>query len=303
MEPQCSRISEAACKKPCSLKGGHSCCSYRIGGCHSCCLNGYLNDKCCPPKHGKCIEDPCKTNNGGCHSKRKCTSKAGQVTCGHCASGYYNDGAKGCQQDPCKTNNGGCHSKRRCTSKGSQVRCGNCAGGLVNDGAKGCKAKAKPKPTEPGFPYPSNYPAASCAKMKPKCSHITEAACQKPCSLKGGHSCCSYRIGGCHSCCAGGYLNDKCCPPNHGKCQPLPVPTVNMPSKDCAKMEPRCSRISEAACKKPCSLKGGHSCCSYRIGGCHSCCLNGYLNDKCCPPKHGKCIDPRRKDCAKMKPK
>merc|ERR1711934_1136425 len=146
MEPQCSRISEAACKKPCSLKGGHSCCSYRIGGCHSCCLNGYLNDKCCPPKHGRCIEDPCKTNNGGCHSKRKCTSKAGQVTCGHCASGFY------------------------------------------NDGAKGCKAKAKPKPTEPGFPYPSNYPAASCAKMKPKCSHITAASCQKPCSLKGGHS-------------------------------------------------------------------------------------------------------------------
>merc|ERR1712037_973644 len=164
MKPKCSHITAASCQKPCSLKGGHSCCSYRIGGCHSCCLNGYLNDKCCPPKHGKCIEDPCKTNNGGCHSKRKCTSKAGQVTCGHCASGYYNDGAKGCQQDPCKTNNGGCHSKRRCTSKGSQVRCGNCAGGLVNDGAKGCKAKAKPKPTEPGFPYPSNYPAASCAK-------------------------------------------------------------------------------------------------------------------------------------------
>merc|ERR1711934_276119 len=201
MEPQCSRISEAACQKPCSLKGGHSCCSYRIGGCHSCCLNGYLNDKCCPPKHGKCI-DP----------RRK-----------------------------------------------------------------------------------------DCAKMKPKCSRISEASCKKPCSLKGGPSCCSYRIGGCHSCCAGGYLNDKCCPPNHGKCQPLPVPTVNMPSKDCAKMEPQCSRISAASCQKPCSLKGGHSCCSYRIGGCHSCCLNGYLNDKCCPPKHGKCIDPRRKDCAKMK--
>merc|ERR1719506_1436964 len=84
------------------------------------------------------------------------------------------------------------------------------------------------------------------------------------------------------SACLNGYLNDKCCPPKHGKC-------IDPRRKDCAKMKPKCSRISEASCEKPCILKGGHSCCSFRIGGCHSCCAGGYLNDKCCPPGHGKC--------------
>merc|ERR1711934_918073 len=83
--------------------------------------------------------DPCHTNNGGCHAKRECTSKGAQVTCGNCAAGFYNDGAKGCKQDPCKTNNGGCHAKRKCTSKGAQVTCGKCGDGFHNDGAKGCK--------------------------------------------------------------------------------------------------------------------------------------------------------------------
>merc|ERR1719201_1881921 len=40
--------------------------------------------------------DPCKTNNGGCDSKRKCTSKGGKVTCGNCPAGFTNNGAKGC---------------------------------------------------------------------------------------------------------------------------------------------------------------------------------------------------------------
>ena len=66
-------------------------------------------------------------------------------------------------------------------------------------------------------------------------------------------------------------------------------PAVNMPSKDCAKIEPQCAHITEASCKKPGSLKVVHSCCSYRIGGCHSCCSGGYLNDKCCPSGLGKC--------------
>jgi len=52
---------------------------------------------------GHCVSsaDPCKTNNGGCHSKRKCTSTNGKVTCGNCAAGYVNNGATKCKDiDP-----------------------------------------------------------------------------------------------------------------------------------------------------------------------------------------------------------
>merc|ERR1711934_903071 len=98
----------------------------------------------CPKK----VADPCKTNNGGCDSKRKCTSTGGVASCGNCPAGFTNDGAKGCK-DPCKTNNGGCDANRECTSTGGVVTCGDCryalhpAGYLtcprINDGAKGCK--------------------------------------------------------------------------------------------------------------------------------------------------------------------
>merc|ERR1712032_1068098 len=44
--------------------------------------------------------DPCDTNNGGCHSKRKCTNTNGAVSCGNCAAGYHNDGATGCKEGP-----------------------------------------------------------------------------------------------------------------------------------------------------------------------------------------------------------
>merc|ERR1719271_1462723 len=49
---------------------------------------------------GKICEDvdECKTNNGGCHSKRTCTNTAGSITCGDCPAGYVNDGAKGCKK-------------------------------------------------------------------------------------------------------------------------------------------------------------------------------------------------------------
>merc|ERR1719460_234094 len=42
--------------------------------------------------------DPCKTNNGGCDSKRKCTNAGkGVATCGDCSAPQINDGAKGCK--------------------------------------------------------------------------------------------------------------------------------------------------------------------------------------------------------------
>ena len=43
------------------------------------------------------VADPCKKNNGGCHSFRRCMSRAGKVTCGGCAGGLVQDGAKGCK--------------------------------------------------------------------------------------------------------------------------------------------------------------------------------------------------------------
>ena len=39
----------------------------------------------------------CATNNGGCHSNRKCTNTVGSFSCGDCPAGYTNDGAKGCK--------------------------------------------------------------------------------------------------------------------------------------------------------------------------------------------------------------
>merc|ERR1712151_1108120 len=44
-------------------------------------------------------KDPCATNNGGCHSARKCMvhGTAGKVKCGDCPKGWDNDGAKGCK--------------------------------------------------------------------------------------------------------------------------------------------------------------------------------------------------------------
>ena len=39
----------------------------------------------------------CAKSNGGCHSKRKCMNTVGSMSCGNCAAGYTNDGAKGCK--------------------------------------------------------------------------------------------------------------------------------------------------------------------------------------------------------------
>ena len=41
--------------------------------------------------------DECASNNGGCHSQRKCTNTVGSFKCEDCPAGYGNDGAKGCK--------------------------------------------------------------------------------------------------------------------------------------------------------------------------------------------------------------
>merc|ERR1712032_1207121 len=44
--------------------------------------------------------DECATSNGGCDNKRKCINTVGSMKCGNCATGYLNDGAKGCKALP-----------------------------------------------------------------------------------------------------------------------------------------------------------------------------------------------------------
>ena len=41
--------------------------------------------------------DECASDNGGCHSKRKCVNKMGSHSCEDCSAGWANDGALGCK--------------------------------------------------------------------------------------------------------------------------------------------------------------------------------------------------------------
>ena len=42
-------------------------------------------------------DNECETNNGGCHTKRKCINLPGSMRCDNCQAGWLNDGAKGCK--------------------------------------------------------------------------------------------------------------------------------------------------------------------------------------------------------------
>ena len=45
-----------------------------------------------------CLDvNECLKDNGGCDSNRKCINSAGSMKCGDCASGWVNDGDKGCE--------------------------------------------------------------------------------------------------------------------------------------------------------------------------------------------------------------
>merc|ERR1719247_1272725 len=145
--------------------------------------------------------DPCKTNNGGCDSKRKCTSKNGKVTCGNCPAGYRNNGVNSCTKatDPCKKNNGGCHGKRKCTSKNGKVTCGNCAAGYVNNGVNSCTKVADPCKT-------NNGGCDSKRKCTSKNGKVTCGNCPAGYVNNGVNGCssevvdpCKRNNGGCHS--------------------------------------------------------------------------------------------------------
>merc|ERR1712037_443285 len=53
-------------------------------------------DYCYDPKTEK--PDPCKKNNGGCYSKRKCMNVNGKAKCGNCPKVYTNSGATKCKK-------------------------------------------------------------------------------------------------------------------------------------------------------------------------------------------------------------
>ena len=115
----------------------------------------------------------CLSNNGGGHAKRACVNSAGSMSCANCASGYANDGPKGCKGlccepnlsvytcqwqtiacvvsfwllstrkqsdvDECANDNGGCDAKRECKNKVGSYSCGDCPVGWDNSGSMGCK--------------------------------------------------------------------------------------------------------------------------------------------------------------------
>lgn len=84
--------------------------------------------------------DPCDTDNGGCDSLVKCSSKGSTVTCGNCPDGYddvHSDGTKCTDIDECASDNGGCGDATRysCTNEtGGEPTCKDideCGGGAV----------------------------------------------------------------------------------------------------------------------------------------------------------------------------
>ena len=69
-------------------------CKYFWLFCPSCSLGYYLNYLAIFFSE----VDGCLSNNGGCHTKRKCTTTtAGGHSCGDCPSGWINDGDTGCK--------------------------------------------------------------------------------------------------------------------------------------------------------------------------------------------------------------
>ena len=54
-----------------------------------------------PCAQGLCCDvNWCASENGGCHEQRECTNKPESAECGDCATGWTNDGAKGCRGKP-----------------------------------------------------------------------------------------------------------------------------------------------------------------------------------------------------------
>merc|ERR1719201_3207068 len=80
-------------------------------------------DYCYDPKTEVKKPDPCKKNNGGCYSKRKCTNVNGKAKCGNCPKGYTNLGATKCKKaapvdkNLSGGNSGGAKNLKACTGE------------------------------------------------------------------------------------------------------------------------------------------------------------------------------------------
>jgi len=115
--------------------------------------------------------DPCKTNNGGCHSARKCKTTRRKVTCGDCGDGFSNDGATGCKAtctlSACREHHGASPDK-----PGAGSRDPDCCGSRGNTGCDVGYVYSKIKDAEwakiggrpAGFKNCDFYGGATCCK-------------------------------------------------------------------------------------------------------------------------------------------
>jgi len=93
----------AACKQSCEDDAEcKSTTFFKSGWCNhfSTCCNerkASANADAGAVKTAQCV-DACVIENGGCDSKRACTSTDGVATCGDCPAGFNNDGATGCKK-------------------------------------------------------------------------------------------------------------------------------------------------------------------------------------------------------------
>jgi fibulin 1/2 len=74
----------------------------------------------------------CLQNNGGCHSKAKCTNRFGGFNC-NCLPGYSGNGYNCVDIDECLANTHKCHERASCNNTDGNHRC-KCDDGLAGNG-------------------------------------------------------------------------------------------------------------------------------------------------------------------------
>ena len=152
-------------------------------------------------------EDPCNTENGGCHGLVSCTSDPSNldtgVMCGACPDGYTGDGvvsSTGCADvDECKDTkliNGGCSPLVVCSNTVGGRTCGACPAGYVGDGVE-C------------------VDVDECLKANGGCDALTA------CNNTGGGRTCGACPEGYKGSGATGCKKESGCVKNNGGCDPL----------------------------------------------------------------------------------
>lgn len=83
----CRDIDECARSSACGVPGAGSCTNFS-GGFDCACNRGFVQDGAT----GRCVADPCATNNGGCDSNASCDSSSPMEYRCSCRSGFSGDG-------------------------------------------------------------------------------------------------------------------------------------------------------------------------------------------------------------------